>query len=282
MDAQTFRKYDYFLFDCDGVLWAGSDAIPGAAAALRRLHAAGKKMAFISNNSTKSRAAYVRKLKSMGVDFVTERQIFSSAVATSRYLKSRNISSDVYVIGTDDLHAEVQSVLPPGCRTRGREDGGMGYSHDAVAVEWNDGRCGKVGAVVVGNDFEVNMRKVAKAALHLRYDPSCLFVSTNIDGVLPVKGVMLPEAHATTAAVEVVSGRSPDMICGKPHRLLFDIVCSELGVADPARCIMIGDRLDTDIAFGVSAGIDTVLVLSGYTTKEMAAGPHTTPTTLPT
>jgi len=120
--------------------------------------------------------------------------------------------------------------------------------------------------VIVGLDTSINYRKLAYAQLHLRNHPECLFLATNTDATFPSAGHMLPGSGTIVGAVELCSGRKA-LVIGKPSKTLVDLIVHQHGL-DKKRTCMVGDRLDTDIQFGLNGGISTLLVLTGVTTKE--------------
>lgn len=119
-----------------------------------------------------------------------------------------------------------------------------------------------VGAVVVGIDDRLTYSKISYAASLLQKNPDCLFIATNRDETLPTPGLTLPGAGACVAAVSTAAQKEP-INMGKPEPLMFDLATGPSPALKKDDCLMIGDRLDTDILFGLNAGIDTLLVESG-------------------
>ncbi|RNF15650.1 P-nitrophenylphosphatase [Trypanosoma conorhini] len=131
-------------------------------------------------------------------------------------------------------------------------------------------------AVVVGLDLHFNMLKLACASLCLQGRPAAqpagaaptapaYFIATNEDPQIPIgeDGTLVPGAGGMVSALRIVSGRSPDAVCGKPYVDMAKILFEAEGITDPQQCLMVGDRLTTDVAFGNAAGCKTMLVLSG-------------------
>ena len=240
---------DTIMFDCDGVLWAGAKAIPGSGWALRELEKMGKKIFYVSNNSTKCREEYVSKIqKCLGVES-NVKQMFSSAVATAEYVKQKG-AKKCFVLGQPGLKTELERA---GC-TIIADPPTRPYNPDAIAGQ----SLPTVDAVVIGHDFNMTMEKLALAILYLSSENPPLFVLTNPDAVIPINGKSMPEAACIAAAISANIRREPDAVCGKPDPLLYNIMGS------PPRTLMVGDRLETDIQFGSNAGVKTLLVLSGY------------------
>eukprot|EP00164_Ancoracysta_twista_P001902 GFYU01002498.1.p1 GENE.GFYU01002498.1~~GFYU01002498.1.p1 ORF type:complete len:310 (+),score=66.08 GFYU01002498.1:96-1025(+) len=269
------EKYDAFMFDCDGVLWRGADPIPGAKETLEMLMSAGKKVFFVTNNSTKSREQYTGKFKeTLGVQ-VPKESIFGSAFAASTKVASlpnfNKETQKVFIVGDDGIAIEM-------------EEQGIKYIHSKTAIGQKH-MTGKeiaaykldptVGAVVVGMDFEFTYTKCAIALRYLRENPDILFVSTNQDVTFPFsKECLLPGSGCVVNMIASGSGRTP-INCGKPETWLFDIAVQQFGL-DKSRIMFVGDRIDTDIVFGNTGGVSTFLVLSGITTTEFLT---TTPPT---
>ncbi|XP_018677467.2 phosphoglycolate phosphatase 2-like isoform X3 [Musa acuminata AAA Group] len=231
---------DAFLFDCDGVIWKGDKLIEGVPHALQALRSLGKKLVFVTNNSTKSRKQYERKFTSLGLD-VSEEEIFSSSFAAAMFLKLRNFPREkkVYVIGEEGILEELKQA---------------GFS------------ClgGPVGAVIVGLDQYINYYKLQYATLCICENPGCLFIATNRDAVGHMTDLQeWPGAGCMVAAVCGSTQKEP-IVVGKPSTFLMDFLLERFQI-DTTRMCMVGDRLDTDILFGKNAGCKTLLVLSGVT-----------------
>nr|XP_033819839.1 glycerol-3-phosphate phosphatase [Geotrypetes seraphini] len=261
--AELLASVDTLLFDCDGVLWRGEQAVPGAAEALAALRRAGKRVFFLTNNSTKTRAMYAAKLGRLGLGGA-ERDVFGSAYCTALYLRQvARLRGKAYVIGGEALSQELRAAgvahLGPGPDpVRG---GGAG--------DWAAGALDPdVRAVVVGFDEHFSYMKLTKALGYLR-DNACLFLATNADTRLPLEGgAFIPGTGCLVKAVETAAHRQAQII-GKPSRFLYDCVAAENDV-DPSRAVMVGDRLDTDILMGFNCGLKTILTLTGFSTLEEA------------
>uniref|UniRef100_A0A7M4F0C6 Phosphoglycolate phosphatase n=1 Tax=Crocodylus porosus TaxID=8502 RepID=A0A7M4F0C6_CROPO len=228
---------DTLLFDCDGVLWRGDAAVAGAPGTLARLEAAGKRLCYVTNNSSRTRQAYADKLRRLGFPAAAPRQVFGSAYCAARYLRQ---------------------ALPPGAAAYVL--GGAAPLDPAVR------------AVLVGFDEHFAYAKLCQALRYLlRGDAACLLVGTNRDHRLPLEGgAAIPGTGCLVKAVEVAAEREA-FIIGKPSRYIFDCVVSEFDI-DPARTIMVGDRLDTDILMGNTCGLTTILTLTGVSTLEEVKG----------
>jgi len=235
------ERYDGYLVDLDGVLWAGSKVFPEAVEAVNRLHSMGKAVVFLTNNSTRSRSQYVQRLRSVGVDWATEGDVVNSGYATSRYLVERYGRLSVFPVGDTGLCVEL--VL-------------QGHSLVSQADCWT----AEVDAVVVGMDPSLTYSKLGAAAEAIRR--GALFVATNPDKTFPTERGLMPGAGTMLAALEAASAREPEINVGKPHRPIFEIALQALSVGSD-RVLVIGDRLDTDIAGARAVGLDSALVLTG-------------------
>ncbi|XP_073148670.1 phosphoglycolate phosphatase 2 [Henckelia pumila] len=251
---------DAFLFDCDGVIWKGDALIEGVPETLEALRSMGKKLVFVTNNSTKSRRQYTKKFNSLGIS-VTEDEIFSSSFAAAMYLKVNSFPKDkkVYVIGEEGIREELE--LAGFTSLGGTEDGEKAvqlrpnflFDHDK-----------SVGAVVVGLDQYINYYKLQYGTLCIRENPGCLFIATNRDAVGHLTDLQeWPGAGCMVAAVCGATQREP-IVVGKPSTFMMDFLLQKYNIPTSRMC-MVGDRLDTDILFGQNAGCRTLLVLSGVT-----------------
>ncbi|THF98264.1 hypothetical protein TEA_011747 [Camellia sinensis var. sinensis] len=157
--TDLLHSVDAFLFDCDGVIWKGDKLIDGVPQTLQMLRSKGKKLVFVTNNSTKSRRHYAKKFHSLGIS-VSEEEIFSSSFAAAMFLKVHDFPREkkVYVIGEEGILEELE-------------------------LEGFTGLGGPVGAVVVGLDQYINYYKLQYATLCIRENPGCLFIATNRDAV---------------------------------------------------------------------------------------------------
>ncbi|XP_058047653.1 SH3 domain-binding protein 1 [Ahaetulla prasina] len=258
------------LFDCDGVLWTGERAVPGAPELLDRLSQNGKTTLFVSNNSRRSVAELERRFSRLGFRGVRGEQVFSSALCSALYLRQRLLGGEagagdspastpgrVFVLGGEGLRGELRDA---GLRLTGEEGDGDEEPPGQEALP--------VRAVVVGYDDQFTFAKLSEACAYLR-DPRCLLVATDPDPWHPLSsGQRTPGTGSLTAAVETASGRKATVI-GKPNTYMFECIVERFGV-DPSRMLMVGDRLETDILFGKNCGLDTVLTLTGVSHLEEA------------
>jgi len=255
---------DIFIFDCDGVIWRGDSLIEGIPNVLEQLRKAGKTLFFVTNNSTKSRAGYKSKFTSLGLDVKPE-EIFSSSFAAAAYLeqtKFKDTGKRVYVIGEKGIGEELDLI---GVNWFGAES-----DKDTVAPLQPGGKVEHdkdVGAVIVGFDRNINYYKLQYAQLCLNENPGCQFIATNLDRVTHLTDAQEWAGNGTmVGAIRGCTGMEPNVV-GKPAPLMIDYIAEKYGIKDRSRICMVGDRLDTDIAFGRNNGLKTCLTLSGVTSE---------------
>ncbi|XP_041018478.1 phosphoglycolate phosphatase 1A, chloroplastic-like [Juglans microcarpa x Juglans regia] len=267
--GELIDSVETFIFDCDGVIWKGDKLIDGVPETLDMLRSKGKRLVFVTNNSTKSRKQYGKKFETLGLN-VSEEEIFASSFAAAAYLKSINFPKDkkVYVIGEDGILKELE--LAGFEYLGGPEDGGKKIELKPGFLMEHDK---DVGAVVVGFDRYFNYYKIQYGTLCIRENPGCLFIATNRDAVTHLTDAQ--EWAGGGSMVGAVSGstqREP-LVVGKPSTFMMDYLANKFGILKSQIC-MVGDRLDTDILFGQNGGCKTLLVLSGVTTLPMLQNPN--------
>ncbi len=238
----AIRDAEAFIFDMDGVLYRGKQALPGVNEIITALEARGIPYLLATNNSTATPADYVRRMAGYGVT-VTESHLQTSATATRDFLK-RELPDDAIVlpIGAPALSEQLQ----------------MGTSFRITEDPDED-----VAAVVVGLDQAFTYERMTRAMQAIRN--GARFIATNADATLPVEDGVLPGAGTMIAAIATASGKQPTVI-GKPETLMMTTAVAQLG-ASASKTVMIGDRLDTDILAAARAGLTTALVLTGVTTR---------------
>nr|KYP64198.1 Phosphoglycolate phosphatase [Cajanus cajan] len=266
---ELIDSVETFIFDCDGVIWKGDKLIEGVPETLDMLRSKGKRLVFVTNNSTKSRKQYGKKFETLGLN-VSEEEIFASSFAAAAYLKSIDFPKDkkVYVIGEDGILKELE--LAGYQYLGGPEDGGKKIELKPGFLMEHDEN---VGAVVVGFDRYFNYYKIQYGTLCIRENPGCLFIATNRDAVTHLTDAQ--EWAGGGSMVGAISGstqREP-LVVGKPSTFMMDYLANKFGISKSQIC-MVGDRLDTDILFGQNGGCKTLLVLSGVTTLPMLQSPN--------
>jgi len=233
-----------FIFDLDGVIYKGNLLLPGVKETLLFLRKKGKKVCFLSNNSTLSRRGYIKKLKKMGLE-VKEDELFPSSYLCALYFRQveKLNQEKVMVIGEKGLYEELEKE-------------GIKISKDPHRVRY----------VVVGMDRKFNFRKLSLA--YQAITMGAKFIATNPDVTYPTERTTIPGAGAIVRALEACTQRRP-LILGKPEKFGLEIVL-KVKDSSPSQTILVGDRLETDIAVGNKLKVHTVLVLSGISTFEEA------------
>lgn len=269
-------KFDVFLFDCDGVLWSGDHLFPGTVETLELLRKNSKQVVFVTNNSTKSRADYRKKLEGLGIPSTVE-EIFSSSYSSSIYI-SRILQlpankRKVFVIGESGIEQELQSENVPFI---GGTD--PAYRRDVTSDDYKQISEGspsvidpEVGVVLVGLDFHLNYLKLALAFHYIKR--GAVFLATNIDSTLPNSGALFPGAGSMSAPLIMMLGQEPTAL-GKPSQAMMDAIEGKFQF-DRSRACMVGDRANTDIRFGLEGKLGGTLgVLTGVSSKEdFVSGP---------
>lgn len=265
-------RYDYFLFDCDGVIWLGDHLLPLVRETIALLRSKNKTILFVTNNSTKARSDYLGKFSKLGIDGVTKQEVFGSSYASAIYVdKILQLPKDrkVWVLGEQGIETELGEL---GYSTVGGSDPQFSsaagpFSSDSPALTNLDPA---VGAVVAGLTFDVSYLKLSVTLQYLlAQDRGLPFVATNIDSTFPLNGKILVGAGSIIQTVSFASGREPDAVCGKPNQAMMNAIKADHPglAAAPARGLMVGDRLNTDMKFGRDGGLDTLLVLTGIETE---------------
>lgn len=258
-------EIDSFIFDADGVLWLGDDAIYGSAGLIDFLIKQNKQVIILTNNATKSRAVYAKKLARLGFNRKLDKNsIVNPAAVVADTLFRAGLASNkkkVYLIGSQGIRDEMDDLgveyFGHGPEPEDKSDGSAFMFDIELEVEPS-----QVGAVVVGYEKHFDYVKLMKAANYLQ-QRHCLFLATNEDETCPGPNpnVVTPDAGPLVAAVRCASGREPITV-GKPNTPAFDYIRRRWNI-DPERTMMIGDRTNTDVKFGRDHGMKTLLVLSG-------------------
>lgn len=233
-----FRGY---IFDLDGTIYLGEKLIPGAFETISKLRGQGCEVVFLSNKPLQPREVYAQKLTRMGIP-ASEEDVINSSFVLAQYLLQEMPESKVFIIGEQPLLDEMTAA-------------GLSLCDDPE----------KIHVVVASFDRTFDYRKLDIGYQALRR--GARFFATNADRTCPVEGGAIPDAGAVIGALEGCSRRKVELVAGKPSTMIVDRVLAHLGL-EPSDCLMVGDRLETDILMGVNAGMSTALVLTGVTNRE--------------
>ncbi len=232
------QEHKNYLIDMDGVLISGNTLIPGADGFIQRLHERENKFLLLTNNSRHTPRDLAFNLQKIGLNIQTE-NIFTSALATARFLHAQKPGGTAYVIGESGLTSAL-------------------YEAGFIITEHNPDY------VVLGETLNYNFDQVTRA-IRLILN-GARFIGTNPDTTGPSESGIIPACGAMAALIEKATNRQPFFV-GKPNPLMMRSALNYLGVHSE-ETVMIGDRMDTDMIAGVQTGLDTILVLSGVTTVD--------------
>lgn len=243
-----------------------SNLIPGNC--LRLIGVEGKRVVFVTNNSTKSRQDYQKKLTGMGIPSSVEEifaSAYSAAIYISRILKLPGPRNKVFVLGESGIEQELRTENVPFIGGTDPE-----LRRDMTPADFAGLADGSmldpdVGVVLAGLDFHVNYLKIATAFQYLRR--GAVFLATNLDSTLPMSNAFFPGAGSISVPLTNMIGRQPTAL-GKPSQAMMDAIEGKFRL-DRERTCMVGDRLDTDIQFGIEGGLGgTLAVLTGVSKRE--------------
>ena len=229
------------IFDLDGTVYLGDRLLPGARETIEWLRQHDHPIVFVSNKPLASRADYAAKLTRLDVPTRPEEVVNSSWVLV-RYMSRETPGATVYPLGEPSLREELTA-------------GGFRLSQDPDEIE----------VVVASFDRTFDYRKLNIAFQALRR--GAYFFATNADATCPVEGGEIPDAGAVIGALEGCSKREVELVVGKPSSLIVEFALEQLG-RPAVECIMVGDRVETDILMGHRAGMVTILVLTGVTRRQ--------------
>ncbi len=236
--ATNLKEIELFMLDMDGTIYLGNKLFDCTKPFLKTIRDLGKRYIFLTNNSSRNRYAYVKRLAGFGIEAKPD-DIFTSGEATTIYMKQAYPNAKVCVMGMPSLTEEFEEA---------------GFTVD------ND----NPDCIVVGFDTELNYAKLTHICNTVK--TGIPYIVTHPDKACPVEGGSIPDVGSLMAYVEAATGRLPEVI-GKPNAKLVDAIVSKYGVA-ASKIAMVGDRLATDIDLATNSEISSILVYTGETTRE--------------
>ncbi len=235
------KHYQGYIFDLDGTIYLSERIIPGAPETIAELRQRGCGVVFLTNKPLERRQAYAEKLTRLGIPTSPD-EVINSSLVLARYLAREMAGTTVFAIGEPPLLEELTAA-------------GLRLSETPEEIE----------VVIASFDRTFDYRKLNIGFQALRR--GARFLATNPDRTCPIEGGEIPDAGAVIGALEGCSGRKLELVVGKPSALIVEMVLEQLQL--PANvCLMVGDRLETDILMGRQAGMSAALVLSGVTRRE--------------
>lgn len=242
LDKQYIENIRLFLFDMDGTLYLGNRLYDFTKELLATIKNQNRRYLFMTNNSSKSVADYIKKLEQLGIA-ATREDFITSSQATAYYLHKHHEGQKLYVCGTNSLKEEL-----------GRE----GFTVTETADE---AEC-----IVMGFDTELTFQKLEDVS-RLLLTREIPYIATNPDLVCPTEFGSVPDCGSVCQMIENATGKRP-IVIGKPAPLMPQLAMERLGYSKEETCV-VGDRIYTDIKSGLHADITTILVMSGETTREI-------------
>ena len=237
-DLRELRSKSCFICDMDGVIYHGNRIIPHVREFVEWLESNGKNYLFLTNSSERSPRELAQKLGRMGLS-VGEEHFYTSALATASFLKSQCPGGSVYVIGEPGLSYALYEA---------------GFSMNDINPDY----------VVFGETRSLNYEKTEKAVKLVQNGAK--LIGTNSDLTAPAENGIIPACRALISPIEMTTGKSAYFV-GKPNPLMMRHALKKLG-CHRIDAAIIGDRMDTDIIAGIESELDTVLVLSGVTSRQ--------------
>ena len=246
----TIPLFPGYVLDLDGTVYLGDALLPGAKRAIETLRAAGSHIVFLSNKPLQTRADYAAKLTRLGIP-TAPTEVINSSWVLARWLQDEAPGAALFVIGEPPLLAELRAA-------------GFRLTEQPGEIEF----------VIASFDRTFDYRKLQIAFDAVR--AGARFIATNGDRYCPTPQGGLPDAAAVIGAIEGCTGKQIEVIVGKPSPITVRAILDRLQL--PAReCIIVGDRLETDVRMGQEAGMATAVVLTGVTTPELWAASEIQP-----
>jgi HAD superfamily hydrolase (TIGR01457 family) len=240
---RILKDMKLYLFDMDGTLYLGDRLYSFTQELLQTIREKGGTYLFMTNNSSKSVADYIKKLANLGIQ-ATRDDFITSSQATAYYLQKHHKGQTLYVCGTNSLKQELM-------------DNGFTVTDDLDKVE----------CIVMGFDTELTFQKLHDVSYLLLTRPELPYIATNPDLVCPTEFGSVPDCGSVCGMIYNATGKKP-VVIGKPSPLMPQLAMERLGYSKLETCV-VGDRIYTDIKSGLNAGITGILVMSGETTYEI-------------
>ncbi len=238
----SLRTFKGFIFDLDGTVYLGDRLIPGADRVIDLLRRTGRKVVFLSNKPLQSRNDYAAKLTRLGIPTQPE-EVINSTLVMINYLKKNAAHAKLFVVGEPPFVEELRQA-------------GFQITEEPKEIQY----------VVVAFDRTFDYRKLNLSFQAIKLGAH--FVATNPDRTCPVEAGEIPDCAGMIAAIEAVTQKRVEVIVGKPSPLIIQTALDVMGL-QPEDCILIGDRLETDIKMGKNSRIATAVVLTGITDEKM-------------
>ena len=239
------QKTKLFLFDMDGTLYLGNRLYDFTIELLETIKKTGRRYLFMTNNSSKSVADYIKKLEKLGIS-ATRDDFITSSQATAYYLKENYSNHRLYVCGTQSLKKELEME-------------GFTVTEDLDEVD----------CIVMGFDTELTFKKLEDVSRMLLTREDLPYIATNPDYVCPTEFGSVPDCGSVCDMIYNATKKRP-VVIGKPSPLMPQLAMNKYGYTKDESAV-VGDRIYTDIKSGLNAGITGILVLSGETTREILA-----------
>ncbi|WP_416295738.1 HAD-IIA family hydrolase [Paenibacillus illinoisensis] len=238
---ENVYDYDAYCFDLDGTIYVSQMILPGVNSFISSLRSQGKRLLFLTNTPVHTREDCYKRLLSLGVPCALD-EILTAGYVSGMYFAEYAPDAQVLVIGEEALRNELRAI-------------GITMTEDPTQSTH----------VLVGMDRQFHYDKLHLAAKAVRH--GAVLIATNPDSCCPVQGDIIPDTGSILSSIEAASQQKTSVVIGKPSRYYAEKAIQLLNVNN-SRCLMIGDRLETDILFGQQNGMKTALVLTGISSRE--------------